>query len=81
MDMYNGSNGWDHTGWRCGGFYLGEFAFSGVVDSSRVAYGGKVRHTIVLDTPIEVFGAIREVIIMNHDEVAFFELAAQGVAA
>jgi len=28
-----------------------------------------------------VFGATREVIVMNHDEVAFFELAVQGVAA
>lgn len=68
-DLYNGSNDWDHTGWRAEGRYLDRFPFSGKIESSRVAYGGRVKHTIVLDAPLQVFGALRDRILMVHDEV------------
>lgn len=32
--------------------YLDEFLVSGKVESSRVAYGGKVKHTVVLNEPL-----------------------------
>jgi hypothetical protein len=71
--MYNESNGWDHTGWHCSGKYLNLFPFSGMIESSRVKYGGKVQHTVLLDSPIEVYNSVRDVILMNHDEIEFFE--------
>ena len=36
---------------------------------SRVKYGGKVSNTIVLDTPIVVFGDIRERVLMDTEEL------------
>jgi hypothetical protein len=44
---------------------MGEFAISGLVESSRVAYGGEVKHTVVLDAPITVYGALRERVILE----------------
>lgn len=32
--------------------YLDEFLVSGKVESSRIAYGGKVKHTVVLNEPL-----------------------------
>lgn len=69
IDLHHGTNGWDHTGWRAKGRYLDRFHFEGTVESSRVKYGGKVQHTIVLDSPLQVFGATRDRVLMNHDEV------------
>lgn len=34
--------------------YMGQYPVSGVVESSRVKYGGGVQHTIVLDKPLEM---------------------------
>jgi hypothetical protein len=56
---------WDYTGLRVTGKYMGEFAISGLVESSRVAYGGEVKHTVVLDEPITVYGALRERVILE----------------
>jgi hypothetical protein len=56
---------WDYTGLRVTGKYMGEFAISGRVESSRVAYGGEVKHTVVLDAPITVYGALRERVILE----------------
>jgi hypothetical protein len=56
---------WDYTGLRVNGNYMGEFAISGLVESSRVAYGGEVKHTVVLDAPITVYGALRERVILE----------------
>jgi len=69
IDLHNGSNGWDHTGWRAEGRYLDRFPFKGKIESSRVKHGGKVQHTIVLDSPLQVFGAVRGRILMIHEEV------------
>lgn len=69
IDLHNESNGWDHTGWSAEGRYLDRFPFTGKIESSRVKYGGKVQHTIVLDSPLRVFGAVKDRILMIHDEV------------
>lgn len=60
---------WDYTGMTVSGDYMGEFSVRGRVESSRVAYGGEVRHTVVLDTPINVYGALRDRVILDHKEV------------
>lgn len=42
---------WDLTGLKIEAVYL-DAPVSGKVESSRVAYGGRVHHTVVLDTPV-----------------------------
>jgi hypothetical protein len=49
--------------------YLQEFPVQGRVELSRVAYGGSVKHTVVLDLPIVVYGAVRDRVILDHTEV------------
>ena len=46
--------------------YMGEFPVSGRVESSRVAYGGEVKHTVVLDQSITVYGALRDRVIIEQ---------------
>jgi hypothetical protein len=53
------------------GKYLNRFIVSGTVELSRIAYGGDIKHTVVLDNPIEVFGAMRERVILSHTEIDF----------
>ena len=59
--------GWDLTGLRVYGIYQDLFPCGGIVSESRVKYGGEVTHTVELNTPIEVFGAIRDRVIMEHN--------------
>lgn len=61
---------WNYEGLYVEGKYLESFNVSGKVRTSRVAYGGRVEHMIVLDAPIEVYGAVRDVVIIDHTEVA-----------
>lgn len=44
---------WNLEGMTVTGKYLGDDVVTGVVEMSRVAYGGGVKHTIVLDKPIQ----------------------------
>jgi hypothetical protein len=60
---------WILEGMRVTGKYLGDYPVSGRVELSRVAYGGEVKHTVVLDNPIGVFGVIRDRVILNHFEI------------
>lgn len=60
---------WNYEGMTVTGKYLGEFPVSGVVELSRVAYGGKVKHTIVLPEPIMVYGAERDRVILDMAEI------------
>jgi hypothetical protein len=46
--------------------YMGEIPVQGRVESSRVAYGGDVKHTVVLTQHITVYGAVRERVIVEH---------------
>lgn len=50
---------WDLTGSIVRGVYLDRHTFSGKVVASRVAYGGRVIHTVELFVPIVVFGEKR----------------------
>ena len=60
---------WDLTGKHVEAMYLGSIAISGVVSESRVAYGGRVKHTVKLDAPITVYGRgpRTSVIIEEHE--------------
>ena len=49
--------------------YMGEFPITGRVELSRVAYGGEVKHTVVLDTPITVYGAVRDRVIVENQHI------------
>jgi hypothetical protein len=60
---------WDLTNMVVEGTYLDMFSVRGRVELSRVAYGGDVKHTIVLDQPVEVFGSIRDRVIISHKDV------------
>jgi hypothetical protein len=59
--------GWDKTGSFISGLYLDMFPFSGTVTESRVKYGGQVQHTVELVNPIRVFGATRDVILIEEN--------------
>ena len=61
---------WDLTGYWVKVEYLDEFVVSGVVVSSRVQFGGRVCHTIKLDSPINVYGSVRDRCIVQHEDVA-----------
>jgi hypothetical protein len=57
---------WNLEGMQVSGMYMGEFPVSGVVELSRVKYGGEVSHHVNLETPIVVFGATRDRVILEH---------------
>ena len=60
---------WILEGMQVTGKYIGDYPVSGRVELSRVAYGGEVKHTVVLDNPIEVYGAKRWRVILNHSDI------------
>ena len=60
---------WILDGARVRGLYLETFPVEGVVIDSRVCYGGGVKYTIALDTPMEVYGALRETVNIFEPEV------------
>lgn len=49
--------------------YLDHFPVVGRVELSRVAYGGMVKHTLVLQKPINVYGSERDRVIIEHSQV------------
>jgi len=57
---------WNLETMKVKALYMGEFPVSGRVELSRVAYGGDVKHTVVLDAPITVYGAVRDRVIVEH---------------
>jgi len=61
---------WNLEGMRVNALYVGEFEVSGVVRLSRVKYGGGVSHHIDLDSPIEVYGAVRDSVVVDHEMVS-----------
>lgn len=61
---------WNLEGMTITGKYMGEFPVTGVVELSRVKYGGEVSHHVNLTTPIVVYGATRDRVILEH---AFIE--------
>jgi len=56
-------------GKRVRGMYIGKFPVEGIVELSRVRYGGTIEHTVVLDQPIVAFGAVRERVLLEAEFV------------
>lgn len=61
---------WNLEGLCVEATYLEDYAVEGVVETSRVAYGGEVKHTIVLRNPIVIYGAERDRLIIDHKSVS-----------
>ena len=60
---------WNLEGLCIEATYLENFPVEGVVELCRVAYGGKVKHTIVLNEPITVYGALRDRVILEMKQI------------
>lgn len=60
---------WNLEGLQVFGNYMDQFPVSGRVTLSRVTYGGEVNHHINLDSSIEVYGAIRDSVILNMKDI------------
>jgi hypothetical protein len=60
---------WNLEGLRVWGMYQDEFPVSGKVELSRVKYGGGVQHTVVLDESVNVYGAVRDRVLLDHKNV------------
>lgn len=60
---------WNLEGLVVEATYLKTFPVEGRVESSRVAYGGRVKHTVVLNSPITVYNAVRDRLIIDHETV------------
>lgn len=60
---------WDLEGMGVTGKYMGEFPITGKVRLSRVKYGGGISHHIDLIEPMEIYGNIRDSVILNHNEI------------
>ena len=60
---------WVLEGLTVTGLYLDDIPVQGVVSLSRVKYGGEVSHHVQLDKPIEVYGALRDIVILDHKQI------------
>lgn len=60
---------WNLENLYVSGKYMGEFPITGKVRLSRVKYGGGISHHVDLIEPIEIYGNIRESVILNHSEI------------
>lgn len=50
----SGWSSWDRSGECISGLYLSTYPVTGVVLESRVRYGGKVQHTVVLSKELKL---------------------------
>lgn len=67
---------WNLEGLKVTGMYMGEFPVTGRVELSRVKYGGGIQHTVVLDEPIKIYNAIRDRVLLDHENVVRVQSAA-----
>jgi hypothetical protein len=59
-------NTWNLEGMQVEGLYLGEIPVTGKVHLSRVKYGGEISHHIQLNTPVSIYGVMRDAVILEH---------------
>ena len=67
---------WNLEGLRVTGFYMGSFPISGRVELSRVKYGGGVQHTVVLDQSVQIYGQVRDRLLLDHENISSVRSAA-----
>ena len=60
---------WHLEGHRVSGVYLETNHVNGTVTESRVSYGGRVQHTVLLDQPRTFFGTERTHVILYAEEL------------
>lgn len=60
---------WNLEGKRINGLYMGLFPYTGLVEESRVKYGGAVQHTVLVDEPFKVHGVVRDRILVCITEI------------
>lgn len=60
---------WNLENLYVSGKYMGEFPITGKVTLSRVKYGGGISHHIQLNTPVKVYGSVRDSVILEHSEI------------
>lgn len=60
---------WNLENLYVSGKYMGEFPITGKVTLSRVKYGGGISHHIELNTPVTVYGSVRDNVILEHSEI------------
>jgi len=60
---------WNKEGEHVVGVYLGAYTVSGTVVNSRVKYGGRVQHQVILDKPVVVFGREAEELLLDDEEL------------
>ena len=65
---------WDKTGTQISGKYLGIFPYSGIIESTRVCYGGDVEYTVRLMDMIEVYGEYRSIILVRKSDQENYSL-------
>lgn len=66
---------WDLEGKRIFGYYMNnsQLPVNGVVQSSRVKYGGAILHYVKLDTPLDFHGVTRNFVNMYANELEVVE--------
>ena len=67
---------WNLEGLHVNGLYMGIFPISGRVELSRVKYGGGVQHTVVLDQTVQIYGQVRDRLLLDHENVTRIRSAA-----
>ena len=67
---------WNLEGLRVTGLYMGVFPISGRVELSRVKYGGGIQHTVVLDQSVQIYGQVRDRLLLDHENVSNVRSAA-----
>ena len=65
----NSGCAWCLEGLRVTGRYLDSIKVEGTITLSRVKYGGTLSHHIQLDRPVEVYGAMRDSVILDHSQI------------
>ena len=58
---------WILEGMEVTGKYMGEIPVTGIVRESRVKFGGKVCHHLILSSPVNIYGETRERVILEHE--------------
>ena len=59
---------WERVGQVIQGLYLDQYPYQGIVESSRVKFGGEVQHTVALMDQITVMGAEKDTLLINESE-------------
>ena len=59
---------WDKTGSMITGKYMGLFHYHGIIESTRICYGGDVQYTVRLLDHIEVYGDYRSTILIKREK-------------